>query len=105
MSDLRDLKKRAIDLRKLFAERESRTTGRVWTRADPVRGFVGDVGALAKLSMAADGVRTIANHEVKLGHEFADCLWSLLILADEYGIDLEAEFQRLVDQLSAELSA
>ena len=45
--------------------------------------------------MAADGLRNIPSHREKLGHEMADCLWSLLVLAKEYEIDLENEFMQL----------
>lgn len=104
MAEFDDLRRRACELRKLFAESETRSTGHAWSRADLVRGFVGDVGALAKLSMAADGVRQIPDYKAKLGHEFADCLWSILVLADAYEVDLEAEFQKLIETLSARLA-
>ena len=101
---LEELTKRALELQEAFRRSEEKSGSR-WTRADLVRGFVGDVGALTKLTMAADGVRTIPGFREKLGHEFADCLWSLLVLAKEYDVDLEREFDRLVDETSAKLSA
>ena len=41
---------------------------------------------------------------LRLGHELADCLWSVLVLADRCGIDLAAEFERMLQQLHARLS-
>ena len=105
MADFKDLKKRALELRRLFAETELRETGKAWSRGDLLRGFLGDVGALSKLSMAADGLRSEPAHQEKLGHEFADCLWSLIVLAAEYEVDLEGEFNHLVTELSKKLKA
>lgn len=59
-------------------------------------GFVGDVGDLSKLVHAKNGVRAMADSETdldaKLAHELADCLWSVLTLADCYGVDLDQAF-------------
>jgi hypothetical protein len=38
-----------------------------------------------------------------LAHELADCLWSVMSLADTYGVDLEAAFDRTMAELSAHL--
>ena len=35
-----------------------------------------------------------------LGHELADCFWSVLIIADAYGVDLETVFERTMNELS-----
>ena len=63
-----------------------------WGIAEYMQGFMGDVGDLAKLVMARERLRTIENADEKLKHELADCLWSLMAIADEAGIDLEKEF-------------
>ena len=34
-----------------------------------------------------------------LAHELSDCLWSVLVLADKYGVNLEASFLKTMDQL------
>ena len=49
--------------------------------------------------MAADGVRDMPNHREALGHELADCLWSVLVLAKAHDVDLEHEFDRCMDPL------
>jgi NTP pyrophosphatase (non-canonical NTP hydrolase) len=97
------IKEIALAVRRQFSEMENKTYGKTWTRADLLRGFVADVGALAKLTMAADGLREIPNYQEKLGHELADCLWSIIVLADEYNIDLENEFESLISSLSNKL--
>ena len=40
------------------------------------------------------GVRPRADLDEALAHELADCLWSVMSLADAYGVDLEAAFGR-----------
>lgn len=74
-----------------------------WTRTEVMQGFVGDVGDLMKLVMAKDGVRAIPGADRKLGHELADCLWSVLVLAQLHGVDLEREFTRMLAEVSAQL--
>ncbi len=68
-----------------------------WTREDLMRGLVVDVGELMRLTMAKEGKRTEANVDARLGHELADCLWSVLLLAHSYEIDLESELSNMVN--------
>ena len=83
----------------------ARAAGReVWDTGDLALGFVGDVGDLAKLVMAVDGRREIPGARERLGHELADCLWSVLVLADRYGVDLGAEFTRMTDGIERHLT-
>jgi NTP pyrophosphatase (non-canonical NTP hydrolase) len=63
-------------------------------------GFVGDVGDLAKLVIAQEGAREIPGGRDALAHELADCLWSVLVLANAYEIDIVREFQQTMRQLS-----
>jgi hypothetical protein len=51
--DLRRLTDRAFDVHALYDEPSLRDRGRTWSREEFVLGFVGDVGDLAKLAMAA----------------------------------------------------
>jgi NTP pyrophosphatase (non-canonical NTP hydrolase) len=82
--------------------------GRVWTTEELALGFVGDVGDLAKLIQASAGVRSIDDCKAKLGHELSDCLWSIIVLANKCGIDLEAEYvkntRELMEHVSGELA-
>jgi NTP pyrophosphatase (non-canonical NTP hydrolase) len=68
-----------------------------------MQGFVGDVGDLMKLVMAKAGARPIADVDRRLAHELSDCLWSVLVLAQLYNVDLEREFLRTMDTLEAKL--
>lgn len=100
---MRELTERALRVHDLYDELNLRVRGRTWTREEFMLGFVGDVGDLAKLVMAAEGARTV--HEGSLEHELADCLWAVLILAHKYGIDLQASFDRTMDDLEALITA
>lgn len=96
---MQDLIKRAINIRQQYAQLERDKYGRSWTPAEIAQGFVGDVGDLQKLVMAKSGIRQIDEVDQKLQHELADCLWSIIVLADEYGYDLEQEFVKTMDEL------
>jgi len=90
--ELNDLMKRAMQIREKFGEYELANGERKWTREDVMMGFVGDVGDLAKLVMAHQNIRNIPDKQAKLEHELADCLWSILVLARMYDVDLETTF-------------
>ncbi|XHL89450.1 MazG nucleotide pyrophosphohydrolase domain-containing protein [Streptomyces niveus] len=40
-----------------------------------------------------------------LEHELTDCLWSVLILAHRYGVDLDQAFRRTMDELGTSIRA
>jgi|SRR6185369_15891290 len=90
--EFKELMQRAKQVREQYAALERETYGKEWTREQLVQGFVGDVGDLVKFAMAKEGLRTIPEADRKLAHELAECLWSILIIADQYGIDLEDAF-------------
>jgi NTP pyrophosphatase (non-canonical NTP hydrolase) len=96
---------RAIEIRRQYARWEREQFGRTWTNEELVLGFVGDVGDLVKLVHAANGVRDIPDWEARLAHELADCLWSVLVLADAFGVDLERAFLQTMDEIEQRLTA
>src|SRR5574338_1309804 len=104
-----EFEKAALDLNELYEQLELKRYGRVWTTQELALGFVGDVGDLAKLIQANAGVRDIDDCKAKLGHELSDCLWSILVLANKCGIDLQTEFVKntrdLSEYVSGELGA
>lgn len=75
-----------------------------WGVAEYTQGFVGDVGDLMKLVMAKNDLRRIEDTDKKLVHELSDCLWSILIIADELGIDLEGQFVKQMDELEEKIN-
>ncbi|WP_181768090.1 MazG nucleotide pyrophosphohydrolase domain-containing protein [Streptomyces albidus (ex Kaewkla and Franco 2022)] len=103
--NLDELRSRAMHIHDLYDELNRRERGRVWTREEFMLGFTGDVGDLAKLVMAQEGAREIPGGRAALEHELADCLWSVLILAHRYGVDLEASFCRTMTELDTAINA
>lgn len=99
-----DLEQAALRLNALYERLEIKRYGRVWTTQELALGFMGDVGDLAKLIQADAGVRTIDDCKAKLGHELSDCLWSIMVLANKCGIDLESEFLRNTREISEYVS-
>jgi NTP pyrophosphatase (non-canonical NTP hydrolase) len=103
--DLPALTEKALALREQFNADARRQGRREWTREEVMQGFVVDVGALMKLVMARNGARPVADLERKLGHELADCLWSVLVLARLYDVDLERELLAMLEGATARLGA
>jgi NTP pyrophosphatase (non-canonical NTP hydrolase) len=103
--ELSALSARALQLRERFAELERARQGRPWTREEIMQGFVVDVGDLMKLVMAKSGARSVADLDARLAHELADCLWSVLVLAQLYEVDLESAFLDTMTELDAKLEA
>jgi NTP pyrophosphatase (non-canonical NTP hydrolase) len=88
MTALKDITDINLKVAKLYDVLNAKRNGKVWQAGDIMRGFVGDVGDLTKLTMVMDDLREIPDAQQKLAHELADCLWSVIVLADMYDIDL-----------------
>ncbi|HEY2793185.1 MAG TPA: MazG nucleotide pyrophosphohydrolase domain-containing protein [Micromonosporaceae bacterium] len=78
---------------------------RAWEIRDYAMGFVGDVGDLQKLIMAKENLRSVDDVDEKLAHELADCLWSVLVIAGNYGIDVEKAFDATMRSLTERIAA
>lgn len=68
-------------------------------------GFSGDVGDLARLVQGKAGVGHRDDLDEALAHELADCLWSILTLADCYDVDLEAAFTTTMQDIAGRLES
>lgn len=104
MTTFDELQRRGLEIADLYDKLNLAQRGRTWTREETMLGFVGDVGQLAKLVMGAEGARSDVAGRDALEHELADCLWSVLVLADRYEVDLAAVFGRTMDELEARLT-
>ncbi len=100
---LSELSARAQEIRALYDARAVRHGSRPWTVTEFAQGFAGDVGDLMKLTMARQGLRPAERIDERLAHELADCLWSVLVLADACDVDLEKAFTRTMDELESRL--
>ena len=97
------MRSQARDVRRGYAASEERQFGRTWTPEEVMLGFLGDVGDLAKLVQGKAGVRPTSDLDGKVAHELADCLWSVMTLADLYEVDLETSFSQTMRELSTHL--
>ncbi len=100
-----DLVKRADEIRAKYDRLNELKNGGAWNQQARMAGFVADVGELSEIIMAKHGLRDMADIDTKLSHELSDCLWSVLVLARGYGIDLETEFMKAMDELDTRIDA
>jgi NTP pyrophosphatase (non-canonical NTP hydrolase) len=102
--EFKQLIEKARAIREKYRKLDQEQYGREWSGEEFMLGYMRDVGKLAKLVQAKEGVRDVPDIDQKLGHELSDCLWSVIVLADYYGVDLEASFIRTMDELQARFS-
>tara|TARA_B100001964_G_scaffold199181_1_gene225347 strand:+ start:101 stop:424 length:324 start_codon:yes stop_codon:yes gene_type:complete len=102
--EFNEIVERARSVREQYQKYEHQQYGREWTREELALGFVGDIGDLVKLVQAKAGVRNIPDADEKLAHELADCLWSVIALADVYEVDLEQAFLNTMDDFEQGLN-
>lgn len=103
--EFKDIIAKATEIREAYKIYEEKTYGQTWTKENLAEGLVGDVGDLMKLVLAKQGIRQIDNVDEKLAHELSDCLWSIIILAQLYNVDLEKAFMKNMDELKAHIES
>ncbi len=103
--NLDELQKRAIEIRDKYDNLNQQQRGVTWNEQQLMAGFVGDVGDLSKIIMAKHGLRAMEDVDQKLAHELSDCLWSILVLASKYNIDLTKEFQKTMTELDERIDS
>ena len=101
--NFQQLIEQAREIRSKYADFETSRNGREWTGEELALGFVGDVGDLMKLVQAKEGIRSAENLDEALAHELSDCMWSIIVLADKYGVDLEKAFVKTMGELETRL--
>ena len=55
--------------------------------------------------MAKKGFRSYEDLDKKLAHELADCLYSIIVIADELGIELEKGFLETMSEIESKIGA
>lgn len=100
---IEELQNRAVEIRDKYDHLNKVKLGVVWNEQQLMAGFVGDVGDLSKIIMAKHGLRAMEDIDQKLAHELSDCLWSILVLASRYDIDLKEEFLKTMDELDSRI--
>jgi NTP pyrophosphatase (non-canonical NTP hydrolase) len=99
----KELQERALAVRQQYSDMEIANYGRAWTNEELALGFGKDVGDLMKLVVAKEGMREVEDVDSKLAHELSDCLWSVIVLADKCGVDLESSFTKTMDELEVRI--
>lgn len=99
-----DMQQRATEIRNKYDQLNQKKRGVTWNEQQLMAGFVGDVGDLSKIIMAKHGLRAMEDVDEKLAHELSDCLWSVLVLAGKYNIDLSKEFMKTMDELDKRIN-
>lgn len=105
-ASLAELTHRSLEIRANFDAANTAAGRPPWNAVQLAQGFAADVGALNKLVMMRAGLRAAApDLDSRLAHELADCLWSVLVLAEAHQIDLEKAFAQTMTDLQRKLAA
>ena len=100
--EFKQLTQKAKAIKRAYDEHNRRSKKPIWTAETYVHGLVGDVGDLTKLMTAYLKDPRRADPK-KIRHELADCLWSLIMIAQELNINLEDELLINIDYLEQKL--
>ncbi len=103
--ELKELSQKAKEIKEAYIKLNKKKGNKNWGAAEYAQGFVGDVGDLVKLVMAKEGFRHYEDVDKGVAHELSDCLWSILVIADELGIDLEPEFLHSMEELKSKIAS
>lgn len=103
-NNLTMLQERALEISRKYTELNIKDGRGAWGGKEYVMGFIGDVGDLMKIVMAKENLRGMEDIDAKLAHELGDCLWSVLVLASYYGVQLEKEFLKTMDALEQRIA-
>ncbi|MDB4978570.1 MAG: hypothetical protein JWM56_756 [Candidatus Peribacteria bacterium] len=101
--ELKDCALLAKRVRGLYEQYEKKKYGKSWSTEELAMGFAVDVGDLLRIIMAKEGRRTLEDIDNKLTHELCDCLWSILVIADRYNIDMEKSFMKEMELLETRM--
>jgi NTP pyrophosphatase (non-canonical NTP hydrolase) len=104
--DFQELITKAVRIKQAYNLLNRVEGGKKWKAEEYLQGLFGDVGDLSKLLMAKKGFRfdQSADYDSKLARELADCLWSIVMIAEELDIDLEKEFSKTLTKLENKIS-
>src|SRR3989339_646722 len=89
--DIKKLSKITKEIKSAYAELNRKKGRPVFKVKDYSDVFVGDVGDLVKF-LGSYSRRPSKEILKNIEHELADCLWSVLVISDELGVDIEKEF-------------
>lgn len=106
MTSLPAAAERAAEIRALYHRLERAHEGREWTARDDTLGLVNDIGALARLVMAADGQWVPdGDLELQTRDKLAESLWWILVLANRLGVDIDGAYVDKMQRVETHLRA
>lgn len=88
--DLAKIRKMSRTLKSAYDQMDRKKGKEIWTARDYADGLAGDTGDFIKILLNYSKNPT-RDRKKQLHHELADCLWSILMLAEELDIDIEKE--------------
>ena len=100
---IQEMQASALEIASKYRQNNKAEGQKEWDTSAFMAGFVGDVGDLSKLIMAKSNLRRIDDIDAKITHELSDCFWSILVLADQLGVDIESSFKDTMKELEARL--
>lgn len=111
--EFKEVIQQVYEIKRAYSELNQRRGEHPWGAAEYAQGFVGDVGDLIKMIMVKNNHRSFSDINFKayqdidtaLAHELTDCLWSIIVIAGELGVDLEAEFTKSMRELRARIES
>ena len=89
--DIKKLQRITKQIKDAYADMNRKKGKEVFRAKDYADAFVGDVGDLMKILISYSKRPTRDGYK-KISHKLADCLWSILAITDELGIDIEKEY-------------
>lgn len=101
--DLQQLVEKAQKIKIKYDRVHELKKEKAWTVREFTQGLCGDTSVLSKLLLIKEGYLEGEGNEEKIKHEVFDCLWSILVIADELGIDLEKDFPKQAEILEAKI--
>jgi NTP pyrophosphatase (non-canonical NTP hydrolase) len=97
----------AIDVKNLYDRLNKKAGQSIWTAEDYLSGLMGDIGDLHKLLMAKNNKRSYKGKDMTLDqaieHEMADILWSVFVLAEAHGVDVDKAFTTTMAKLKTDI--
>lgn len=104
--NFQELITRAVKIKQAYNLLNRIEGGKRWKADEYLQGLVGDVGDLSKLLMAKKGFRfdQASDFDSKIARELSDCLWSIIMIAEELDINIEKEFEKTLAKLENKVS-
>jgi hypothetical protein len=86
--DLKEIKERALKIRKQYHQLEKDHHGTEWTVEEDALAFLTDAGLVGRYTMSQQGRWPKGNAIPELQHKLGECIWWLTVLADRMDIDI-----------------